>query len=44
VHEAIGQRQESDIPSGAVSQEVQKGYMLYDRLVRPAKVIVATGE
>jgi molecular chaperone GrpE len=44
VHEAIGQCQESDIPSGAISQEVQKGYMLYDRLVRPAKVIVAAGE
>lgn len=41
LHEALGQTPESDIPPGAISQLVQRGYTLYDRLVRPAKVLVA---
>ena len=41
LHEALGQMPERDIPPGAISQEIQKGYTLYDRLVRPAKVMVA---
>jgi len=41
LHEALGQLPEQDIPPGTISQEIQKGYTLYDRLVRPAKVMVA---
>lgn len=41
LHEALGQTPESDLPAGAISQQVQRGYNLYDRLVRPAKVLVA---
>ena len=40
-HEAMGQIPESDIPPGTISQEIQRGYTLYDRLVRPSKVLVA---
>lgn len=40
-HEAMGQAPEADIPPGTISQEIQRGYTLYDRLVRPAKVMVA---
>ena len=42
LHEAIGQKPETDIPAGTISEEVQPGYTLYERLVRPAKVIVAS--
>lgn len=41
-HEALGQIPETDIAPGTISQEIQRGYTLYDRLVRPAKVLVAT--
>ncbi len=41
LHEALGQVPESDLAPGSISQEVQKGYMLYDRLLRPAKVLVS---
>ncbi|KXS56417.1 MAG: hypothetical protein AMR96_02665 [Candidatus Adiutrix intracellularis] len=41
LHEAIGQAPETEIPAGSISQEVQPGYSLYERLIRPAKVIVA---
>lgn len=40
-HEAMGQVPEADIPPGTISQEVQRGYTLHDRLVRPSKVMVA---
>lgn len=39
-HEAVMQ-QPSDLPSGTVIQQVQLGYKLRDRVLRPAKVIVA---
>jgi molecular chaperone GrpE len=41
IHEAIGQQPETELPPGAISQEIQAGYTLYERLIRPAKVIVA---
>ena len=40
-HEAMGQVPEADLPPGTISQEVQRGYTLHDRLVRPSKVMVA---
>lgn len=40
-HEALGQMPESDIAPGAISQLVQRGYIMNDRLLRPAKVMVA---
>jgi molecular chaperone GrpE len=41
VHEAV-QRVESDQPEGTVVAELQRGYILNGRLVRPAMVAVAT--
>ena len=40
-HEAISQVPSADVPPGAVLSEVQKGYMVGERLLRPAKVVVA---
>ncbi|RKY06977.1 MAG: nucleotide exchange factor GrpE [Planctomycetota bacterium] len=40
VHEAVMQRSEEDKPDNYVLEEYQNGYMLNDRVIRPAKVIV----
>lgn len=42
-HEAIAQMPSPDVPAGSVMQEVAVGYMLHDRVIRPAQVIVSTG-
>lgn len=39
-HEAIGVEANPDVPPGAVSKVLQRGYRLHDRLLRPAKVMV----
>ena len=41
-HEAISQQESSESAEGTVLQQVQRGYQLNDRLVRPARVVVAT--
>lgn len=41
VHEAIQQIETNDHPAGTVVAEVQPGYMLGDRLLRAAMVVVA---
>jgi len=41
IHEAFGQEPETSLPPGTISREVQAGYMLYERLIRPSKVLVA---
>lgn len=40
-HEAVMQQESSEYPEKTVLQEMQKGYTLRDRLVRPALVIVS---
>ncbi len=40
-HEALGQVESAEYPPNAVAQELQKGYLLNDRLLRPALVMVA---
>lgn len=40
-HEAVGQAPAGDDEAGSILEELQRGYMLHDRLLRPAKVIVA---
>jgi molecular chaperone GrpE len=40
-HEAISQRDATDVPEGQVIQQLRKGYKLRERLIRPATVIVA---
>ncbi|MFO7727772.1 MAG: nucleotide exchange factor GrpE [Desulfonatronovibrio sp.] len=40
-HEAVAQEERDDLEQGTVCQVLQKGYVLNDRLVRPAKVMVS---
>ncbi len=40
-HEAVAEEATDEAAPGEVISEVQKGYMLNDRLLRPAKVVVA---
>ena len=42
VHEAISQQPSREFPPGTVLMVVQVGYMLHERLLRPAQVIVST--
>ena len=44
LHEAIGAEESFEVPAGAVSQVVQNGWVLGDRVLRYAKVIVAKRE
>jgi molecular chaperone GrpE len=41
LHEAVQQFETSEYPPGSVAAEVQAGYRMGDRLVRPAMVVVA---
>lgn len=41
IHEALAQEERNDMEHGTVCQVMQKGYLLNDRLVRPAKVMVS---
>jgi len=40
-HEAVSQKETTEVPEGQVVQQLRKGYKLKDRLLRPATVIVA---
>lgn len=42
-HEAVGSRPDPTIPAQHVAEEYQRGFMLHDRLLRPALVIVSAG-
>jgi len=41
VHQAMGQLESADHPSNTVIQQMQKGYLLNKRLLRPAMVMVS---
>ncbi len=41
-HEAILAQPSSDYPEGTVTQVLERGYLLHGKLLRPAKVIVAS--
>ena len=43
VHEAISRVEHASIPSGSVAAELQKGYRVGERLLRPALVSVSSG-
>jgi molecular chaperone GrpE len=43
VHEAISRVESAEVPSGSVAIELQKGYRVGERLLRPALVSVSTG-
>jgi molecular chaperone GrpE len=40
-HDALLQIPRADLPPGTVIEEVERGYMLYDRVLRHAKVVVS---
>jgi molecular chaperone GrpE len=40
-HEAVMQQQTADVPEGTVTKELQRGYRVRDRILRPAMVAVA---
>jgi hypothetical protein len=40
-HEAVSQEETADYDSNIVVRELQKGYTLKDRLLRPAMVVVS---
>lgn len=40
-HEAVGQVENDEYESGIVVEQLQKGYMLHDRVIRPAMVTVS---
>jgi molecular chaperone GrpE len=41
LHEAVSQKETTEVPEGQVLQQLRKGYRFRDRLLRPATVIVA---
>jgi activator of 2-hydroxyglutaryl-CoA dehydratase len=40
-HQAMSQEERADQPPNTVVQEFQKGYLIHDRLLRPAMVVVS---
>ena len=42
-HQAVMEQQNPDVPAGSVMQLFQEGYMIEDRVLRPAMVVVAKG-
>ena len=43
LHEAISQMASDSVEAGHVIQVVQEGYVLHERVIRPAHVIISTG-
>jgi molecular chaperone GrpE len=43
LHEAIGHEQSEQHPEGMILDQMQRGYKLADRLLRPARVVVSKG-
>ncbi len=44
LHEAVETVPTSDVPEGTILEEFQKGYKMAGRIIRPAKVKVATAQ
>jgi len=40
-HEAVAQTPDASVAPNTVTEELQKGYLLRDRLLRPSRVIVS---
>ena len=43
LHQAMQEVEHTEVPSGTVVQVVQEGYMMADRLLRPAMVVISKG-
>jgi molecular chaperone GrpE len=44
VHEAVSHEVSADVPDGTILRVHRRGFMLRDRLLRPATVVVAKNE
>jgi len=44
LHEAVMQQESDEFPEGTVMDEISKGYMLNDKVIRHSKVIVSKGK
>ena len=44
IHEAVMQVTSEEHPENVVVEELQKGYMLHDRVIRPSMVVVSKGK
>ncbi len=42
-HQAVSEQEDEGVEAGIILHELQKGYTLYDRLLRPAMVVVSKG-
>jgi molecular chaperone GrpE len=42
-HQAVSEQEDEGVEAGIILHELQKGYMLHDRLIRPAMVVVSKG-
>ena len=40
-HQAVGQQESDEYPENTIFHEIQKGYMIHDRLLRPTMAIVS---
>ena len=43
LHEALSQQASDEVPEGQIIATLRKGFLLHDRLVRAANVVVSTG-
>ena len=43
VHQAVGQKEDPELPEGTVVEVYEKGYEMHGRVIRSAMVVVATG-
>jgi len=43
LHEALSHEESDTVPEGHVIQQLRKGYILRDRLIRPSNVVVSKG-
>ncbi|MFH1490003.1 MAG: nucleotide exchange factor GrpE [Pseudomonadota bacterium] len=43
-HQAVSEQEDEEVEAGNVLLELQKGYTLHQRLIRPSMVVVSTGK
>jgi molecular chaperone GrpE len=43
-HQAVSELADEKVEAGMILHELQKGYMLHERLIRPAMVVVSKGK
>lgn len=42
-HESVGQEPSADVPEGSVVRVARSGWLLHDRVIRPAAVFISSG-